>query len=130
MLVCDLVSYISLFRNTMGINCLKIKNGIIVVNCDVVQHVLALITSVIKYCTLKTPWGEMLVYKHQVENKMRFHSLQTTFKFKCQVSNTIHIVKWPKILQNILQKICPVLLPIKGILWNICKFYEIWSTIL
>jgi len=36
------------------------------------------------------------VYKHQVENKMRFHSVQTTFKFKCQVFNVM--VKWPKIV--------------------------------
>jgi len=55
MLVFDFVSYISLFKNTAEINCLKFKNEIIIVNCDVVQHVLASIMYVIRYCTLKTP---------------------------------------------------------------------------
>jgi len=54
------------------------------------------------------------MYKHQVENKMRFHYLQTTFTFKCQVSNMIHVVKWPKILQNILLKNMPSTSAYKG----------------
>ena len=77
----------------MGMNCLKIKNQIFIVNYHIVQHVLALIMAIIMYYTLKTPWGEMLVYKPQVENKMRSHSVQTTFRLKWQVSKMIYVVK-------------------------------------
>jgi hypothetical protein len=37
----------------------------------------------------------MLIYKRQLENKMRDHSLQK-LKLKCRVSRTIHVVKVPQ----------------------------------
>jgi hypothetical protein len=46
----------------------------------------------------------MLIYKRQLENKMREHSLQK-LKLKCRVSRTIHVVKDPQTEENMLLKI-------------------------
>ena len=64
-----------------------------IVNCHLVQPLLTLPTTTIRYYNLLTPWEKILMYKVQVKNKMRSHSLQTAFRLKYLIFKTIHIVK-------------------------------------
>lgn len=64
-----------------------------IVNCHLVQRLLALPTHIIRYYNLKTSSERILLYKVQVKNKMRSHSWQTAFRLKCLVFKTIHVVK-------------------------------------
>ena len=57
----------------------SLTTQICTVNFHLLQHISALQMAFIRYCNSKTPWGRILVYKHQVEYSVGLCIVNTYF---------------------------------------------------
>ena len=57
----------------------SLTTQICIVNCHLLQHISALKMALIRYYNSKTPWGRILVYKHQAEYSVGLCIVNTYF---------------------------------------------------